>query len=107
MKRPAVHIQTARGLGHVAVAKLINPLNVLPTNTVCAHGVFGRRRKLVFMRKKRGCHVIGVSGLRQVVRRADLHGGNGGRNRAVTGEDDDPAVRSMAAQRRPIHSQGS
>ena len=87
-----VHVQPAGGLGNVAVAEFINPLDVLPSNPVGTHRVLGRRRKAVAPRKQRRCHIVRVGGFREIVRSPDLHRGNSGRDGAITCQDDDPSV---------------
>ena len=42
--RPAVHVEPPCSFRDIPVAKLIDPLDMLPTHAISAHGVFGRRR---------------------------------------------------------------
>jgi hypothetical protein len=47
LERAAVHVQPPRGFGHVAVALLVDALDVLPPHPVGRHRVLGRRRQRV------------------------------------------------------------
>src|SRR2546423_3717148 len=47
LQRAAVHVETPRGLRDVAVAQLVDALDVLPAHAIGRHGIFGRRGFLV------------------------------------------------------------
>jgi len=58
----AVHVQAARGFGHVAIAKFVNALDMLPPHAIRAHRVFRWRRQVLALREQ------GVGDIRRVGR---------------------------------------
>src|SRR5262249_51807348 len=72
-----MHIEPARRLGHVAVAQLVNPLDMLPANAVSGHWVLGWRRLFVGRSQQRVSDLVGIGRLGQAVDGAALAGPKG------------------------------
>src|SRR5262245_54749700 len=87
LQRAAVHVEPARRLGHVAVAQLINPLDMLPANAVSGHWVLGWWRFFIGRSQQRIGDLVRIGRLGQVVDGAKLNGGDGRGDVAVAGED--------------------
>ncbi|CAH1656490.1 hypothetical protein CHELA20_53675 [Hyphomicrobiales bacterium] len=84
----AMHIQPPGGFRHVAAAEFVHALDMLPTNPIRRHGVFGQLGALTLLRHQGGMDLVGVSGLREVIEGAELHGRDRGRDIAIAGEHD-------------------
>ena len=93
-----MHGKPPCGFTDIAIAHFVDPLDMFPPDAICGHRVFRRKRHHFAFRQQRMGHVIGISGLGKIVHRADLDGGNGGCNRAVSGQNHDPAIWANVAQ---------
>src|SRR5262249_30150586 len=75
LQRAAVHVEPARRLGHVAVAQLINPLDMLPANAVSGHRVLGWWRFFIGRSQQRVRDLVRIRRPCQGVDRAHPYGG--------------------------------
>ena len=85
-------------LGHIAVALLVDPLDMLPAHPVGRHGPLRRRRQRVFVAQQRGRHLVGIRRLGQIIDGPCLNRGDRGGNIAVAGQDNDTNVAARLAQ---------
>ncbi len=69
------------------VAQLVDALDVFPADAVGRHRVLGRRGAFVLRGGQGADDVFDIGRLGEVVDRAGLHGGDGGGDGAVAGED--------------------
>ena len=60
LQRPAVHFETPRRLGNVAIAQLEDPLNVLPAHPVGRHRILRRLRRDALLGEERAFDRIGI-----------------------------------------------
>ncbi len=88
-----MHVEAASGFRDVAVAKLIDALNMLPTHAVRRHGVLGRIGLVAFLGEKSRLDRVGVGRLCQIIDSAELHRGNSGRDISVTRQHDNARFR--------------
>ena len=95
-----MHAQATGGLGDVAVALLVDALDVLPPDPVGGHRKLGRGRQQAVAGQQRRFDDIGVGGLGQVVVRTQFDRRNGGGNVAVAGQHHHAAVRAGFGQGR-------
>src|SRR5690606_39810865 len=70
LKGAAVHAQLARGLGNVAIALFVNPLDVLPAQAIDTHGMFRWRWQTAFLGHQGRLDLVGIRGLGQVDRKS-------------------------------------
>ena len=93
-----MHVQTTCSLGYIAIAQLVDTLDMFPTDAIRAHGVFGWGRKVSPSRQKGVGDVGGICRFAQVIGGADLDRRDSGCNRTVPGQHDNAAIRTLAAQ---------
>ena len=58
----AVHVQPSCGFRHIAIAQLIDPLDMFPAHAIGAHWIFWRRRQVVIGGQQRIHFFGGVGG---------------------------------------------
>ncbi len=100
LQRAPVHVQPARCFRDVAVAHLVDALDVLPAHAVGRHRI---RRQLGLVsagREQRGDDVVGVRRLREIIDRAHLHRGHRGGDVAIAGQHDGAGFGALLLQRR-------
>src|SRR5262249_33128983 len=68
-----VHVETARGLRHVAPAQLVDALDVLPAHAIGRHWILRRLDLAAVEREQRGYDIVGVDRLGEIIDRAELH----------------------------------
>jgi hypothetical protein len=62
-----MHIETPRGFTDVPIAKLIDPLDMLPAYAVGRHRIFRRRRAFAGLGEERFFHIIGISRFWEII----------------------------------------
>src|SRR6516162_9825234 len=96
----AVHVEPPRRLGDVAIAHLIDALDMLPAHAVGRHRVLRRLGFHGAGRKQGGDDVVGIGGLCQIVDGPHLDRRHCGCDVAVAGQDDGARLGAFFLQRR-------
>ena len=93
-----MHIEAAGRFRNIAVAQLVNALDVLPPHAVGRHWSFGRRRFGPATGKERGLDGVRIGRLGQVVHGTGLHGRDRGCDVPITREHDDTHIIAQVSQ---------
>src|SRR5579863_3529450 len=88
-----VHRELARGFRDIAIAGLVDALNMLPADAIGGHRMLGALRTIAAGRHQRGENLVGVDRLGEIVESAELDRRDGGCDRAVARQYDGARVR--------------
>ena len=93
-----MHMQAPCCFTDIAIALLVNPLDMFPSYPVRRHQVVGRWGQGFAFCQQRGRYVIGVCRFSQIIGGAHLYGGHGGRNCPISCQHDNPGIFSQIPQ---------
>ncbi len=93
LQRAPVHAEPSRRLRNIAIAKLVNPLNMLPAHPVRRHRIFRELGLIMRLGHESVKNLLGGGRLGQVIEGAEFHGGHRGCNITIARQNNAPCIR--------------